>query len=558
MNQVIAPDKKLLVIDSQVSNWQNLAAGIGTDTAVLILDSGSDGLTQISDHLTTLATSTQDFVSLQSLQIISHGSAGSISLGSTTFTTSNLEQYTSQLATIGSALTATGDILLYGYNVSARPLGLDFINQFATLTSAVVVASTDLIGATALFTYIESNPLSVTDLMADHGTVIHNYWDGTYTITPDVNFNGSVLLSYKVFDGIDATPATLGYNIVAVNDAPALTGAPAILANGIEDVAYVVSLADLLQGYSDADNDMLSIVNLLSDNGTVSDNGNGTYTIIPVSNYTGPVTLSYNVTDGIAVTPASLGFNVNSLSSSAVIDTTINGLQSQISSIGEPNTLTYGQTFIAPDSINTILNSFTVYIDPTGQNDTRLQGFLGTWTGSNVSSVLWSSNAITIPAVADMTPETFTGINVNLSANQQYVFFISAANVLDNFSDSAYVASEYNGYSGGSFVFLNHSNFNEVLTNNWETNNGVFDMEFIATFSRNANVNHAPTGVVTITGTATQNELLTASNGLADIDGLGTIAYQWLADGSAISGATASTLTLTQEQVGKAITVQAA
>ena len=72
------------------------------------------------------------------------------------------------------------------------------------------------------------------------------------------------------------------------------------------------------------------------------------------------------------------------------------------------------------------------------------------------------------------------------------------------------------------------------------------------------NVNDAPTGTVTIIGTAAQNELLTASNDLADIDGLGTIAYQWLADGSAISGATASTLTLTQEQVGKAITVQAA
>ncbi len=150
MNQVIAPDKKLLVIDSQVSNWQSLTAGIGTDTALLILDSGSDGLTQISDHLTTLATSTQDFVSLQSLQIISQGSVGSISLGSTTFTTSTLEQYTSQLATIGNALTDTGNILLYGCNVSAISIGLDFINQFATLTSAEVVASTDLIGATAL------------------------------------------------------------------------------------------------------------------------------------------------------------------------------------------------------------------------------------------------------------------------------------------------------------------------------------------------------------------------------------------------------------------------
>ena len=72
-----------------------------------------------------------------------------------------------------------------------------------------------------------------------------------------------------------------------------------------------------------------------------------------------------------------------------------------------------------------------------------------------------------------------------------------------------------------------------------------------------ANVNDAPTGSVTITGTATQGQTLTAANTLADVDGLGAISYQWKADGVAISGATASTLVLTQAQVGKAITVTA-
>ncbi|MEI6333308.1 MAG: FG-GAP-like repeat-containing protein [Methylococcaceae bacterium] len=152
MTQVNAAVKNLLVIDSQVSNWQSLAAGIGTDTdtAVLILDSGSDGLKQISDYLTNLAASKQDFVPLQSLQIISHGSAGSLLLGSSTLTTGSLKQYTSQLAGIGSSLTATGDILLYGCNVAAGQSGLDFINLFSTLTNADVAASTDVTGSAAL------------------------------------------------------------------------------------------------------------------------------------------------------------------------------------------------------------------------------------------------------------------------------------------------------------------------------------------------------------------------------------------------------------------------
>ena len=71
------------------------------------------------------------------------------------------------------------------------------------------------------------------------------------------------------------------------------------------------------------------------------------------------------------------------------------------------------------------------------------------------------------------------------------------------------------------------------------------------------NVNDAPTGSVTISGTATQGQKLTAANKLADVDGLGTVSYQWLADGSAISGATGSTFTLTQDQVGKAVSVKA-
>ena len=69
--------------------------------------------------------------------------------------------------------------------------------------------------------------------------------------------------------------------------------------------------------------------------------------------------------------------------------------------------------------------------------------------------------------------------------------------------------------------------------------------------------NNAPTGGVTISGTATQGQTLTATNTLADLDGLGTITYQWSAAGLAITGATASTYTLTQGEVGKAITVTA-
>jgi hypothetical protein len=63
--------------------------------------------------------------------------------------------------------------------------------------------------------------------------------------------------------------------------------------------------------------------------------------------------------------------------------------------------------------------------------------------------------------------------------------------------------------------------------------------------------------LVTISGIAEQGKTLTAANTLADIDGLGAISYQWSAGGTPITGATTSTLVLSQAEVGKAITATA-
>ena len=70
-------------------------------------------------------------------------------------------------------------------------------------------------------------------------------------------------------------------------------------------------------------------------------------------------------------------------------------------------------------------------------------------------------------------------------------------------------------------------------------------------------VDHPPTGTVTISGTATQDQVLTASNTLADVDGLGTISYQWQRDGSNVTGATGATYTLGTADVGHTIDVVA-
>jgi hypothetical protein len=64
------------------------------------------------------------------------------------------------------------------------------------------------------------------------------------------------------------------------------------------------------------------------------------------------------------------------------------------------------------------------------------------------------------------------------------------------------------------------------------------------------------TALPTITGTAEVGETLTLSNGTWSGSPTPTYTYQWFAAGESIPGATASTFTLTEAQVGKTITGQ--
>ena len=69
-------------------------------------------------------------------------------------------------------------------------------------------------------------------------------------------------------------------------------------------------------------------------------------------------------------------------------------------------------------------------------------------------------------------------------------------------------------------------------------------------------LNNRATGAPSISGALQQDEALTADTvGIADADGLGAFSYQWLAGGTAISGATSSTYTLTATEVGDAISL---
>ncbi len=132
----------LLFIDTQVNDYQSLIADVNPGTEIYVLDPTQDAIAQITQ---TLAGRT----GIASLQMLSHGAAGGLQLGSDWVDVQDLDRHANQLQSWAQALTADADILLYGCNVAAGANGQTFVQALANLTSADVAASNNLTGNAA-------------------------------------------------------------------------------------------------------------------------------------------------------------------------------------------------------------------------------------------------------------------------------------------------------------------------------------------------------------------------------------------------------------------------
>src|SRR5215208_4971915 len=101
--------RQVIFIDPTVSGLQTLLDGVGPDAIAVVLDSSQDGVQQIADYVAANQLS-----DLSAIQIVSHGSEGSVTLGSTLLNNGNVASYADALAQIGAALASNGDIMLYG------------------------------------------------------------------------------------------------------------------------------------------------------------------------------------------------------------------------------------------------------------------------------------------------------------------------------------------------------------------------------------------------------------------------------------------------------------
>jgi len=173
------------------------------------------------------------------------------------------------------------------------PVTVAPVNDIPVASSPAVTTSEDTpVGGKIIANDADGDPLIyVISSPASNGNVVLNA-DGSYTYTPDTNFNGSDSFKVTVDDGMGGTTdVTILITVTPVNDNPIIS-APAVTTP--EDTAVNGSIT-----FSDADGDSLTItVTTPPANGTLVLNPDGTYTYTPNANYNGADSFTVAVSDG--------------------------------------------------------------------------------------------------------------------------------------------------------------------------------------------------------------------------------------------------------------------
>jgi hypothetical protein len=258
MSDQLSVITNIVFIDAAVPDYQTLIEGLPVNSTYFVLDAQKDGVAQIEQCLA-------GYSNLDSIQILSHGSQGSLYLGNAVLSNNTLKNYQDQLANIGRHLKDTGDILLYGCNVAQGDTGLQFINALAKATGADVAASNDITGSAALGGdwLLETNTGSIevagalsANIQATYaGSLVIPVVTITAGITPVEGAAGSFIVtldSPAPVGGLTINysmsgTATLNtdYTVAAGTHVSAITGASFTIAAGQTTASLTVNAASL-------------------------------------------------------------------------------------------------------------------------------------------------------------------------------------------------------------------------------------------------------------------------------------------------------------------------
>ncbi|MES2531475.1 MAG: tandem-95 repeat protein, partial [Pseudomonadota bacterium] len=229
---------------------------------------------------------------------------------------------------------------------------------------------------------------------------------GNVVFTPNANYNGPASFTYTVSDGHGGTSiVSVSVNIGAVNDAP-------VAGDDIASTPVNTPLLNIavLANDSDVDGDALTVISAtLNDptQGTVTVNPNGTLNFTPATNVSGPVVITYTVSDGHGGTDtATLTVNVGANTSPDSVDVTVQGTEDT------PVVLTTAAfDFVDADNGQTLAN---VRIDTLPGRGTLLLNGVAVAQGQVVSAADIAAGRLSFVPAADGNGTGYTSFTFSV------------------------------------------------------------------------------------------------------------------------------------------------
>ena len=207
--------------------------------------------------------------------------------------------------------------------------------------------------------------LSLVKVHDTTGTGTGGEFDWTYHVNPSAIPHAGQIETFDVViaDGRGGTTTQqISVELTGANAAPVFdAGVAAALPVGTEDTTYVISSAELLSGWSDADADNLSVQHLSADNGVVVDNLDGTFSITPMANFNGVLTLSYAVSDGRVSVDATRSVTVLAVNDVATITGSAGGAVTEDVTLAVSGALTVSDVDIGQAHTQVIANQAGAY-----------------------------------------------------------------------------------------------------------------------------------------------------------------------------------------------------
>jgi Ca2+-binding RTX toxin-like protein len=386
------------------------------------------------------------------------------------------------------------------------------------------------------------------------------------TFTPALNFNADFTVATSVSDGVaDAITGTKSFTGTPVNDAPVLDASKSpALATVAEDPGapsgavgtLVSSLVDFASPSGDVDNvgdvDSSALLGIAltatSASGTwfYSTNNGTTWTAVGAVSDNSALLLAADANTRLYLQPAAdfngtvasaitfRAWDQSSGSAGSTADTTTNGGTTAFSAMTDTASIVVSPVNDAPTA--TDLNTAETYTEDTPLNLTDI--VVADVDSANVTVTLTLSNT----AAGALSTATSNAVTSTFAAG---VWSASGA------------LADVNTLLAG-VTFTPALNFHGTFTVATSVSDGAAPPVTGSKTFTGTPVNDAPTGGVSISGALVQGQVLNAdTHTLGDVDGLGTLHYQWLRGGVAIAGAPdAAAYTTVLADVGATISLR--